>query len=293
MKRNCNPSVMLLMLLLFIGIQTTGFAQSKADAVIMLNGTKKEGKVIAILANTVKFKHAGENLEYELKRDEISRIQFASGRVETINEAPATAASPSSPVSRSTSNPADRKNKIAVLPFQFVSNELGFQPGPMSKQLQADCAKSLIKNTSNVIVQDPLTTNRLLAKGNIDLNNAADVDPEALAVVLGVEYVVFGSVNVLNEGSLSSGGAVTTYKDKEKQKRDKNNRDTKASGTVVTGNSAVTTTNYDTKVELTIYTDQGSTYYSKSKNAFGSGADSYSSSLNYLIKRTPFGTKSR
>jgi hypothetical protein len=142
-------------------------------------------------------------------------------------------------------------------------------------------------------VQDPLTTNRLLAKGNIDLNNAADVDPEALALVLGVEYVVFGSVNVLNEGSLSAGGAATTYKDKEKQNRDKNNRDTKASGVAVTGTSAVTTTKYDTKVELNIYTDQGSPYYSKSRNAFGSGADSYSGTLDYLIKRTPFGTKGR
>jgi hypothetical protein len=163
----------------------------------------------------------------------------------------------------------------------------------MSKQLQANCADSFRQHTSNIIVQDPLTTNRLLAKNNIDMNDAATVDPQELAVVLGVEYVVFGTVDVMNEGTISTGSAATTYKDKEKQNRDKNSKDTKASGTAVTSNSAITKTNYDTRVALNIYTDQGSTFYAKSRNAFGNGMDSYSGTLDYLIKRTPFGTKSR
>jgi hypothetical protein len=142
-------------------------------------------------------------------------------------------------------------------------------------------------------VQDPLTTNRLLAKNNIDMNDAAAVDPQELAVVLGVEYVVFGTVDVINKGTISTGSASTTYKDKEKQNRDKNSKDTKASGTATTSNNAITSTNYDTKVALNIYTDQGSTYYSKSRNAIGNQMDSYSNTLDYLIKRTPFGTKSR
>jgi TolB-like protein len=293
MKRICITSVLSLMLLLSIGMVTTGFAQSKTDAVIMLNGERKEGKVLGMGANTVKFKYTGEDLEYELPKGEISKIQFASGRVEVINEAPQTAASGSSPPSRSPSNPADRKNKIAVLPFQFVSNEAGLQSDQMSRQLQANCASSLQKNTSNIIVQDPLTTNRLLAKNNIDMNDAATVDPQEMAVVLGVEYVVFGSVDVINKGTISTGGASTTYKDKEKQTRDKNSKDTKASGTATTSNSAITTTNYDTRVALNIYTDQGSTYYAKSRNAIGNSMDSYTGTLDYLIKRTPFGTKSR
>lgn len=291
MKRICFFSVLSLILLLFTGITTTGFAQNKTDVVVMLNGIKNEGKVVAIQANTIKFKHAGEDLEYELKKEEISKIQFATGRVEVLNEAPPIAAS--SPVSQSASSSADRKNKIAVLPFQFVTNDSGFEANQMGKQLQANCVSSFRKNTSNIIVQDPLTTNRLLAKNKIDMNDAATVDPAELAVVLGVEYVVFGTADVMNKGTISTGGAVTTYKDKEKQNRDKNNREIKATGTAVTGNSAITSTNYDTKVALTIYTDQGSSYYAKSKNAFGNGTDSYSGSLDYLIKRTPFGTKSR
>jgi TolB-like protein len=210
-----------------------------------------------------------------------------------INEARQTAASGSSQPSRSASNPADRKNKIAVLPFQFITNEPGIQTDQMSKQLQANCAGSLRKNTSNIIVQDPLTTNRLLAKNNIDINDPAAVDPQELAVVLGVEYVMFGTVDVINKGTISTGSAATTYKDKEKHNRDKNSKETKASGTAVTSNNAITSTNYDTKVALNIYTDQGSTYYSKSRKAFGNGLDSYSGTLDYLIKRTPVGTKSR
>lgn len=293
MKRICISSVLSLMLLLFSGMVTQGFAQSKTDAVIMLDGERKEGKVIGIQSNTVKFKYTGEELEYELQKEDIRTIQFATGRVEVINEAPQTAASQSSQPSRSASNPADRKNKIAVLPFGFVTNDPGLQSDQMSKQLQASCAGSLRQNTSNIIVQDPLTTNRLLAKNKINMNDPAAVDPEALAVVLGVEYVVFGTVDVMNEGTISTGSAATTYKDKEKQKRDKNSKDTKASGTATTSNSAITTTNYDTRVALNIYTDQGSTYYSKSRNAIGNGMDSYAGTLDYLIKRTPFGTKRR
>jgi TolB-like protein len=281
------------MLLLFSGIATKGFAQSKTDAVIMLDGERKEGKVLGMGANTVKFQYTGEELEYELQKEDIRKIQFATGRVEVINEAPQTAASGSSPPSRTASNPADRKNKIAVLPFQFITNEPGIQTDQMSKQLQANCAGSLRKNTSNIIVQDPLTTNRLLAKNNINMNDAATVDPQEMAVVLGVEYVVFGTVDVINKGTISTGSGSTTYKDKEKQTRDKNSKDTKASGTATTSNNAITSTNYDTKVSLNIYTDQGSNYYAKSRNAIGNQMDSYSNTLDYLIKRTPFGTKSR
>jgi len=293
MKRICISSVLSLMLLLFSGMVTQGFAQSKTDAVIMLDGERKEGKVLGMGANTVKFQYTGEELEYELQKEEISKIQFATGRVEVINEAPQTAASGSSPPSRPASNPADRKNKIAVLPFRFVTNEAGLQSDQMSQQLQANCVSSFRQHTSNIIVQDPLTTNRLLAKNNIDMNDAATVDPQELAVVLGVEYVVFGSVDVINKGTISTGSTSTTYKDKEKQTRDKNSKDTKASGTATTSNNAITSTNYDTKVSLNIYTDQGSNYYAKSRNAFGNQMDSYSNTLDYLIKRTPFGTKSR
>ncbi|WP_147368043.1 hypothetical protein [Fibrisoma montanum] len=292
MKRDCLLSVLALMLLIFSGTITNSFAQSKTDAVIMLDGERKEGKVIEIQANTVKFKYAGEELEYELPKEKISKIQFATGRLEVINEAPQTAASSSQPA-RSASARADRKNKIAVLPFLFVTNEPGVPSDQMSKRLQANCASSLRQNTSNIIVQDPLTTNRLLAKNNIDMNDAAAVDPEELAIVLGVEYVVMGTVDVMNKGTISTGSAATTYKDKASQNRNKNSRDTKASGSAVTSNNTITNANYDTKVALTIYTDHGSTFYDKSRSALGNQIDSYSNTLDYLIKRTPFGTKSR
>lgn len=282
-----------LMLLLSGAMATQGFAQSKTDVVIMLNGERKEGKVLEIQSNTVQFKHTGEDLKYELPKADIGKIQFATGRVELINEAPQAAASGSSSSPQSAQNAANRKNKVAVLPFGFISNEPGLRSDQMGKQLQANAASSLRKNTSNIIVQDPLTTNRLLAQNNIDINDAAALDPQALAVVLGVEYVVLGTVDLINKGTISTGSSSTVYKDKAQQSRDKNSRDTKASGTATTGNSAITSSNYDTRVTLNIYTDQGSTYYSKSRNAFGNRADSYSNTMDYLIKRTPFGTKGR
>ncbi len=112
MKRICIRSVLPLLLLLSSGMVSTGFAQSKTDLVIVLNGERKEGKVIGMGSNTVQFKHAGEDLAYELQRDEISKIGFATGRVEVINEAPQRAASGSSPSSRHAINAADRKNQM-------------------------------------------------------------------------------------------------------------------------------------------------------------------------------------
>lgn len=219
----------------------------------------------------------------------LSTNVFAQGKTEEVLSPDA--AKPDTEVKAAA--PADRKNKIAVMPFQFLSNDPGYEPSQMSKRMQANCASSLRKNTSNVIIQDPMTTNRLLAKNKIDVNDAAAVDPQELAVLLGVEYLVFGAVDVVNKGATTTGSNVTTYKDKEKQDKDKDTKNKKASGTAITSNNAITTTNYDTKVTLDIYTDQGNNYYSKSRSSFGSQIDSYVSTLDYLIKRAPFGSKNR
>jgi hypothetical protein len=42
-----------------------------------------------------------------------------------------------------------------------------------------------------------------------------------------------------------------------------------------------------------MYNDQGTSLYSESRKAFGSGIDAYTASLNYLIKRCPFGSKAK
>lgn len=252
-------------------------AQDKTDSVIMTNGEKKVGKVISVQEDAIKFIYKGESLEYELKKSEINKIEFASGRTEIINSTEAT----------STYTAADRKGRIAVLPFEFITNDAALNPGAMAEQLQNDSYLSIKQNTYGLQVQDPITTNSILAKNGISYANIKSKSPTEMATLLGVENVVYGMANVTNKGTSSYGSGVSTYNGKETDKKDSK----KASGTVYNSNNATTIINYETKIGLNFYNDQGTSLYSESRNSFGTAFDAYHATINYLIKRCPFGSK--
>ena len=252
-------------------------AQDKTDTVIMTNGEKKVGKVISVQEDAIKFIYKGESLEYELKKSEINKIEFASGRTEIINSTEAT----------STYTAADRKGRIAVLPFEFITNDAALNPGAMAEQLQNDSYLSIKQNTYGLQVQDPITTNSILAKNGISYANIKSKSPTEMAILLGVENVVYGMANVTNKGTSSYGSGVSTYNGKETDKKDSK----KASGTVYNSNNATTIINYETKIGLNFYNDQGTSLYSESRNSFGTAFDAYHATINYLIKRCPFGSK--
>ena len=63
------------------------------------------------------------------------------------------------------------KNKLAVLPFTMVSNDQGLMSEAMSGQIQHAAINSFKKNTRQIMVQDPMTTNAILLKNNLDLNS--------------------------------------------------------------------------------------------------------------------------
>jgi len=79
-----------------------------------------------------------------------------------------------------------------------------------------------------------------------------------MAVLLGVEFVVYGIANVTNKGTSSYGSGSSVYKGKESGKKET----TKASGTVYSSNSGTILTNYDTKIDLNFFNDQGASLYS-------------------------------
>ncbi|HJS00589.1 MAG TPA: hypothetical protein VJ780_06610 [Flavobacterium sp.] len=243
----------------------------------MTNGEKKVGKVISVQEDAIKFIYKGESLEYELKKSEINKIEFASGRTEIINSTEAT----------STYTAADRKGRIAVLPFEFITNDAALNPGAMAEQLQNDSYLSIKQNTYGLQVQDPITTNSILAKNGISYANIKSKSPTEMAILLGVENVVYGMANVTNKGTSSYGSGVSTYNGKETDKKDSK----KASGTAYNSNNATTIINYETKIGLNFYNDQGTSLYSESRNSFGTAFDAYHATINYLIKRCPFGSK--
>ncbi|GGF40052.1 hypothetical protein [Echinicola rosea] len=278
----------LLMVVLIMGViafQPKAIAQEeKHDVIVKLDGKKMEGKVTSMGSSSIKFKYAGEDLEYEVSKDEINKIEFASGRTEVVNEPKVPSAAPVAS-QRPASTAEDRRNKLAVLPFQIITNDQGMMVDALQTKAQNECANSFRKNTSLISVQDPMITNSILEKNGIDGHHLATAaNPQEIAVLLGVEYVVFGSTDIENKGAITTGSAYSTEKEKEK-----NRRETKT--TTYSGGSATTTINYDCSVSLKIFSDQGSSVYSDSREAFGNDSNSYVNSLNYMVKRTPWGKK--
>lgn len=280
MKKQLFKNYLLALVLLLNAFAVA--AQDKIDTVFLINGQKKEGKVTAIHADAIQFVYKGETLEYEFKKAEINKIEFASGRTEimtNLNSTPAPA--------------SDNKNKIAVVPFEFITNDSSLNTEAMAQQLQTDSYNSLRENTNGLQVQDPITTNSLMAKAGITQATVKTKTPKEMALLLGVEYVVYGAANVTNKGNSSYGSGVSTYNGKETEKKDGRKDNTKSSGTVYSSSNATTITNYNTKIDLSFYDDQGKVLYSEERNSFGSGFDAYHATLNYLIKRCPFGSKAK
>lgn len=261
-------------------------AAHSQDRVTMLNGEKREGRVISVKDDAIRFSYKGETLEYEFKKSEIGKIEFASGRTEVVNAQVAQSVSP-------VATPAERKGKIAVLPYSFITNEAALDPEAMAQQLQTDTYNSVKAYTSSLKLQDPITTNSLLAGQGLTHANLSSRTPQEMAALLGVEYVVYGIANVTNKGTTTYGGGTSTYSGKETEKKEGRKETTKASGTVYSSSNATVLTNYDTKIDLSLFNDQGASIYSESRKAFGSGADAYHATISYLVKRCPFGTKAR
>jgi hypothetical protein len=285
MKKNILKNV-IFFIVLFCNVMIVS-AQDKLDTVIMLNGEKREGKVVSVKDDAIKFVYKGEALEYEFKKSGINVIVFASGRTEVINKGVNTEVT-SSPVAST-----DRRGKIAILPFEFISNDPTLNVSAMAEQLQADSYLSIKENTNGLELQDPITTNSLLAKNKISSANLKSISPKEMAVLLGVENVVYGIANVTNKGTSSYGSGVTSYNDKETQNKEGRKETTKSSGSAYNSNSATTMINYETKINLNIFNDKGTNLYSESRNSFGTGFDAYHATINYLIKRCPFGSKAR
>lgn len=272
-------------LVLFLLLGYKAFAQG-IDKVIMVNGDTKEGKVLAVTDTGIKFAFKGETLEYEIKKSDISRIVFASGRVEIVSSK-----APQNPIGNTTD--VDRTGKIAILPVDYSSGENTGTIESMRTRIQSDAIKSIKQNTTTLQVQDPMTTNSLLSAKNIKPDQLTSLTPHDMAVLLGVEYVVYTSVNIANKGASTFGSNTTIYNSKETTNKNASKNTTKNTGSDTAINSSTTTLQYETHVSLSMYNDKGANVYSESRQSFGSGLDAYVASLNYLIKRCPFGTKAK
>jgi len=280
-------SIGLILMALFLATSLV-FAQAKPDVLTLNSGERKEGKVTGVTETTVKFRYNGEDFDYEIAKKDLSQIEFSSGRVEKFSTGQSMTGT------SATSNPGsspDRHNKVAVLPFDFISNDPGMQSASMKTLTQNSTANFVKGEYGTLTLQDPMTTNALLAKNNVAGDNLASFTPVELAQLLGVEYIIYGTVNITNKGTSTYGSAGTTYSQKETSTYDQNKSTDKTKGGAYTASSSTTTVNYDTSVDLRMFNDRGDNLYSQSRHVFGTEADAYKSGVEYMLKRTPFGSK--
>lgn len=276
-------SVLLLIACLF-NLLVASAQKPTSDVILKLNGEEMVGKVIEINDDNIKFNYKDEAISYTIKKSDILKITFASGRIEIFNKPSLPSEANSNAAQRAENGPGleSHHNKIAILPFKFLidkqagDEDLGFTA-------QSEAFAFLERHSAGLTLQDVNTTNSLLAKAGINNSNIRSFTPADICAALGVEFVVQSTVTI-NKGSLStrgSGSGSATVK----QNQGKSGNDTKVNS--YGSNYSSTTQEYESSVLLNIYNDTGNTLYNESRKAFFSGQDNYKNALQYLLKRSP------
>lgn len=246
----------------------------KEDVVLMLSGEEKHGKITEMQTNTVKFIHSGETLVYELKKSDISKITFSSGRVEVFS-APATN---TAKASVDNSRPIE-SGLVAILPFKYIAvNEPLQQVTERGEKLQNDTYVYLSKRSGQYRFQDPNTTNALLYRNGIDMNTIKGYTYDELCRILGAEFVLQGTLSRSVKESVNSSGSSTTKVEGNKKQND---------------NSTSTTVEnqYENEVTLGIFNKQNERIFSNRRTAFLNNEGSYHDALHYMLKRSPIYNK--
>jgi len=282
-RKENMKKIYLLLLCLITAVGT--FAQNqgtqKTDLIRKTNGEELKGKIIRITDSDVSFVYAGETAEYVIKKGDISQIVHSSGRVETITQTTAPAETRQKDQVAMTATPADHHNKIAILPFTFLMDN---QPGADAVGLKAqqDAFALLSQHSAGYTILDPRTTNAMLVQAGATRDKMIGFTMKNLCDILGVEYVIDGTVTQ-NKGYQTS---YTSGSDDTKVKRDDAEKVKGISSYGSSSSSAVQ--RFDVSVSLQIYMDNNASIYNENHKAFLSNTDgSYSGPLEYLLKRCP------
>lgn len=275
-----------LLLSIFILVQI--FAQSpgkpaappKNDVIMKVNGEELTGKVSEIGDDAVKFTYAGETLSYTIKKVDILKITFASGRIEFYNKQPlpSETKAPQSSGGPTLITDESHHNKVAILPFAFLRDGQ-LAADQLSEKAQEHCFNFLSKHAGVFTILEPRTTNALLLKSGITKDNIKSFTMDDTCTALGVEYVLEGVV-MMNKAAQTSSQS-TNYNSKTKY--DETN--TKNKGTVST--YSTTTQNYETNLTVNIYNDKGSSVFGQERRSFFTTQDAYQNAMEYLLKRCP------
>ena len=275
----------LFLLLLSINVFAQTASNAKIDIVLKANGDEMKGKVTKVTDNDVSFIYDGESAEYVIKKSDILKITYASGRVETFGQAAIPAQERQKEAVTMSASPTDHHNKIAILPFTFLmDNQAGADA--VGYKAQDDAYGFLSKHVAGYTIVDPRTTNALLAKAGVTKDKMMNFTMKEIGDILGVEYIIDGAITQ-NKGYETS---TTSANSDTKIKKDANDKVGNISSYGSSYSSAAQ--RYDVAVSLHIYMDNNASIFNQSHKAFLSSTDaSYTGPLEYLLKRCPLYSK--
>jgi hypothetical protein len=281
-------------LLAFLSLHLQAQQNAKPDIIFKLSGEEVKARVTEITDTEVKFSYIGETLVYSLKKSEIFKINFGSGRTEVYTKptapvesspAPTAAPAPQAAAETNTVSTEESRNKIAILPFSFIKD--GQRTAhELSEKVQGEVFAYMNKHAGIYTYQEPRTTNALLIKAGVTDESIKGFTMDEICRILGVEYVMEGivTVNVRNQTNYGSNNYNTTTKN--------NNKTSTSTDKKTTGSTYSTSqVNYETTLLLNIFNNKGSSTFSQEKKSVWSTQDSYKSALEYLLKRTPVYSK--
>lgn len=270
--------ILALLLSLIWVSQLSAQKDPKTDIILKTNGDELTGKVIEMGDTDIKFVYAGETLTYTLKKTDILKITFASGRIEFFNRPAETNGGAVTPAKTAPANIGDHRNKVAILPFRFIADKQN-SSDDMGYQAQTECYDFLSKHQGELTVLDPRTTNALLIKAGATEDKIRGFTMSELCNILGVEYVIDGGIT-LDKTSVYSNQS-QNYNVKDKSKDDKKN------ASVSGYSSANTVQKYQTNISLAIFTDADRSIFEENRQSFWATTDAYKNALQYLLKRCP------
>lgn len=270
--------------LVLLSVASYAQTASKNDVILQLNGDELVGKVVELTDDAVKFVYTGETLTYTVKKADILKITYGSGRIEIFNKPQLSSAS-NNQVSSSNSGSRsleDHHNKVAILPFGFARDGQKASD-ELSNIVQTECFNYLSKHAGVLSIMDTRNTNAKLIKAGVTRENIEGFTMDDICSILGVEYVVDGTV-LLDKTSQS---AIASSYSSDKTKGNRN--DQKSSG--YSSASATNIQNYETTINLSIYNDKGNNMFSQSRKSFFKTQDAYQNALEYVLKRSPLYSK--
>jgi hypothetical protein len=267
---------------------------TKSDIVLKVNGDEMVGKITAISDNEIKFVYEGETLEYSIKKTDILKVTYSSGRVEFFNRQPLpsekketvgptpTADAPAKPARQYAVASGDHHNKIAILPFGYIRDgQTGAKE--ISTKIQTDAYSFLAKHSAGYTLLDTRTTNSLLIKAGVTRDNLEGYTWDEICNILGVEYVIDGTVNIV-KGMQSSNSNSSFNASSDNNNKSYNSGNTKAFGST----SSYSAQYYETSVNMNVFNDKNQNIYTENHKAFLNSTNAqYNTTLQYLLKRIP------